>query len=156
MLLTSFSFFFVDHTGVIPFSLSSKGAEDIIGERVVVGGFVGVFYYYEGTARLTIASNGTLHKHYVGNARTDVIQRAGEVLVTGKQILGLSGSAALTRCGYAGVSHQKILDDGSNGEEHGAIIPKYMVEECLQQNPGVWQRCVIVANSAVPVLPDCQ
>lgn len=90
-----------------------------------------LFYYYEGMARMTL-SEDVVRQPYTGGTKGNVIEKAGEVLVSGKQPHGLSWAAAINRCGYAGVSHMEYtIGDVPNVDLYGAVIPRHMVEQCL-------------------------
>lgn len=131
-----------------------------MGEILVIGGFLNKqrpwFYYYEGTARLTRDLNHSVPA-YMGTGIGSVIQREGEILVVGKQVSGLSGSAAIGRCGYVGVSHMEYtLGQPPDYVHYGGVVPAHLIDECLQSHDHLWQRCTVIPpTTPLPQLHKC-
>lgn len=110
-------------------------------------GPTGFFYYYEGTSRITLTRK-VINRPFIGGEKGSVIEAAGEFLVNGRHWPILSGSPAMGRCGYAGVSHMMYTIDS---------LPRdiYM-EQCLLQHPYARQHCQVTPpEDPLPTLPKC-
>lgn len=141
-------FLFLFPAGIVPFNLDSRCTRTILGNKIVVGGYIeDRFFYNDGTARLTAPAD-VVAEHFTAGT---VYTKKGEIIVVGEHFYDLSGSAALGMYGYAGMAHQLFL---AGGQHHDAIIPRHFIEECLAYHPQAWKQCPPPNTTVIlPALP---